>query len=128
MFTVDDVANDLIGSDRLFHLAHLAEGFEGRLHEIGEGAGLAVVYGVEGECIGDSVEVFEDGGVVLHVNEAYEGDRVPGEGGMGLETFHATAAIVHEAEVVAVKGGHGAAGAAEAEMTAARIIGGFEDP
>lgn len=97
------------------------------MHEIGESAGLAMVDGVAGEGIGYGVEVFEDGGVVFHVDKADEGDGVSGGWGMGLEAANAAAPVVIEAEIAAVEGGHGAAGASEAEVAAAGVVGSFAD-
>ncbi len=102
-----------------FELVHLAEGFEGGLHEASEGRDLAVVDDMTCEGVADGVEVFEDGGVVFHVDEAYEGCGGPGVGVAGLEFELAEAAVVVEAEVFAAKGGASAAGAVELEVTAA---------
>jgi hypothetical protein len=74
VFAVDDFADQFFGGDGLFDLVHLAEGFEGGLHEVSEHAGLAMVDGVAGKGAGNGIEVVEDGSVVLHVDEAYERD------------------------------------------------------
>lgn len=118
----DDVAGSVLGSDWGFQLAHLAEGFKSSLHEIGEGAGLAVVDGVMSEGFGDGIEVVEYGCVVIHVDKAYERNGVGDDWGAGLEKSEAAATVVIEAEIAAGKGGHGATGAAEAEMAAAGEI------
>ncbi len=120
---IDHIADHLLGRDGLFQLAHLAEGFEGGLHEVSEGADLGVIDGVAGEGLGDGIEIVEDGGVVFHVNEGDEGDGVAGRGRNGLEGVEAAAAVVRVAEVVAGERRHGAAGAAEAEMAAAGVVG-----
>jgi len=121
---VDDVADDFLSGDFCFDLGHLPEGFEGGVHEVGEGRDLGVVDGVAGEGVGDGVEVGHDAVVVVHVLEGDDGGEgeVVRDGGFDAEDFFAVAVAV--AEVFAAEGGHGAAGSGVGEVAAARVVGG----
>ena len=115
-----DVEDGFLGSGGGFDLVHLAEGFEGGVHEVGESADVAVVDGAGVKGFENGVEVVEDGSVVFHVGEADKrgggvAGGVAGFGGFGA----AEAPLVVAAELLAAQGGHGAAGAVEAKVTAA---------
>jgi hypothetical protein len=128
VFPVDDFADRVFGRNGLFQLVHLAKGFERGLHEVSEGAGLAVVDGVAGECVGNGIEIVEYGSVVFHVDEGHQGSGAAAHGwklrrAAGL----AAALVVHVAKIVVFERGHGAACTGEAEMAAARVVGSFAD-
>jgi hypothetical protein len=76
-----------------------------------------------GEGFGDGVEVGEDGGVVVHVNEVDQRTGGLGIGGRGLALRLAFALVVLIAEVVAIEGGHGTARAVDAGVATARFHG-----
>ncbi|HEY1807951.1 MAG TPA: hypothetical protein VGG42_05270 [Acidobacteriaceae bacterium] len=111
----------------VFEVVHLAKGFEGGAQEATIGDGLAVVDDAVGKGFDDVVEVAEDGGVVFDPGEGDEGNLI--EGGRGQSCRLAAGAgadlaqLVLEAEVPTLEGGLAAAGAVDAEVAAAVVIG-----
>jgi hypothetical protein len=123
VFVVGDFVDAIGGMDVELQIMLLVKGLEAGLHEAGEGAELAVVDVAVGEGFGDGVEIGEDGGVVVHVNEVDQRAGGFGIGGHGLALGLALALEALVAEVVAVEGGHGAARAIDACVATTRFHG-----
>jgi len=114
-----EVADHFVGGYGLFDPQALAQSAERGVHKAVHDSGFAVVDHALVVRARYGVDVVEDGVVVFRVDEADERHGDEGAGRRGPLAHAEQAGLVGEAEVFAVGGGHGAAGAVDAEMGAA---------